>query len=358
MYLKNFQCSTTIHINDIDKKLEKRADVTTCEFFCQTDPKAPSFCAKARFIESEDGPKIQLSFFLVAKLHRPDIYMQKARVHIKNENGQSNKMDWKTPGALLATEINMGCYTVPKCETVTAIFQIAYGRFLLQENPIYTFNETLIKELKNKPVDIEFHLFTGDPSAPGQHIGRISAHKAVLAQYKYFADMFANTSNEIYQVPISDPEVFRTMLDYLYGKLSADRLKKYAVPLCLLADKYGLTKLKVMCERNIVINLNPANVVDVLFLVTTVQCDPIIFHHARALFRNHTSEIPSHDISKIDNCLWFTLFRKGIDLHISQYDELHTSQCYGKLLCYKIRSFYLVNFNKWNDIEHVEGDFS
>jgi len=99
----------------------------------------------------------------------------------------------------------------------------------------------------------------------------IKAHKAILfARSKYFAAMFRSKSKEDssgkIDVPDADPKVFRGMLEFLYGGFSPKQLDDIALDLFIIADKYGIDKLRDICELNLRTHLNADNVVDALLL--------------------------------------------------------------------------------------------
>ena len=321
---KYFYAATNLHVTDVDEKLEKQADVTTGEFFCHTDPRAPSFFVKIKFIKcqkSSGGQCDTIELFLVQQSHRPDISIKMVTITI--DDGDDTPLAfWRQTFDANEQEIYMGDYTYEHFIDLTSPYQrkpviasleIAYQRFDLEEKPTeYTLCKDLKDLLDKQPEDVVFVLGgktshqdpDQDPDQDQGPVVEILAHKAVLERgCEYFANMFSLNWKESSQDKIElkdvEPEDFRALLDYLYGKLSADRLKKYAVSLCILADKYGLTDLKEMCERNVAINLDHTNVVDALLLTNTILTDPILFSHARAIFRNYVSKISSEDFEKL-----------------------------------------------------------
>lgn len=99
-----------------------------------------------------------------------------------------------------------------------------------------------------------------------------SAHKAIMAaRSEVFSRMFATDSNfaeaKNGRVKIDDVErdVFQEMLNFIYtGKV--ENLNQMADDLLAAADKYALSRLKVMCEESLSSNLTPENVASVLIL--------------------------------------------------------------------------------------------
>jgi len=104
------------------------------------------------------------------------------------------------------------------------------------------------------------------------HGEEFAAHKAIMAaRSEVFSAMFATHSNfaeaQNGSVKIVDVEkdVFREMLNFIYtGKV--ENLNQMADELLAAADKYALTRLKVMCEEALCSNLTTENVASVLML--------------------------------------------------------------------------------------------
>lgn len=398
--VKDFHASTSLHITNIDQKLKIGGGAATIDFYCHTDTRAPSFFAKARFIKGKDGaPSNAIGLSLLTQMPRPDILIKKVRVLIDKRTMNN----WKTINALVdhrctgnhLLEIKMGyyiytdgdvlrdydvhllhnviCYdydvqrihdsvchnsgfsglpSVKEGKTFTAVFEVVYQRFVLEKTPT-KYSRPSIKDLSDlsdqEPKDVVF-VFCKTSHQDQDHqdqgpVVEIPAHKDVLKQgSEYFAKMFDSNMKESKQDKIElkgvEPEVFRALLDYFYGTLSADCLKKYAVPLCILADKYCLTDFKEMCERNVMINLDHTTVVDALILTNILPCDPLLFKHAKALLRRHFFKIS--DLEKLfDYPLLMLTVLQPSDTSL---------QCEGKDLC-KVP-------NRCDNKEHVEEDFS
>ncbi|XP_063089628.1 speckle-type POZ protein-like [Cavia porcellus] len=96
------------------------------------------------------------------------------------------------------------------------------------------------------------------------------AHKAILAaRSPVFRAMFVHEMQESKnsQVEISDmePEVFKEIMFFMYtGK--APKLDRMAPDLLAAADRYGLERLKLMCEKHLCCNLSVVNVLEILIL--------------------------------------------------------------------------------------------
>ncbi|XP_052588117.1 speckle-type POZ protein-like [Peromyscus californicus insignis] len=96
------------------------------------------------------------------------------------------------------------------------------------------------------------------------------AHKAILAAHSpVFRAMFQHDMEETRKnhVEISDlePQVFKVMMDFIYTGTAPD-LDSMADALLAAADRYGLERLKVMCEDALFRNLSVDNAAHTLFL--------------------------------------------------------------------------------------------
>ncbi|XP_038167790.1 speckle-type POZ protein-like [Arvicola amphibius] len=96
------------------------------------------------------------------------------------------------------------------------------------------------------------------------------AHKAILAaRSPVFRAMFEHDMEESRKnrVEIHDmePEVFKAMMDFIYTGKEPD-LHSMADAVLAAADKYGLERLKVMCERALFRDLSVENAAHTLFL--------------------------------------------------------------------------------------------
>ncbi|XP_052588161.1 speckle-type POZ protein-like [Peromyscus californicus insignis] len=96
------------------------------------------------------------------------------------------------------------------------------------------------------------------------------AHKAILAAHSpVFRAMFQHDMKESKssRVEIHDlePQVIKTMMDFIYTGKAPD-LESMADVLLAAADKYGLERLKVMCEDALCRDLSVENAAHTLFL--------------------------------------------------------------------------------------------
>ncbi|UYV69649.1 SPOPL [Cordylochernes scorpioides] len=101
----------------------------------------------------------------------------------------------------------------------------------------------------------------------------IKAHKNILAaRSPVFSAMFEHEMKEskesLVEIEDTDPEVLKEMLRFIYTGQSPN-LDSMAERLLPAADKYGLERLKVLCEVSLASNLTPENVLEVLELADT-----------------------------------------------------------------------------------------
>ncbi|XP_036032592.1 LOW QUALITY PROTEIN: speckle-type POZ protein-like [Onychomys torridus] len=96
------------------------------------------------------------------------------------------------------------------------------------------------------------------------------AHKAILAaRSPVFRAMFQHDMEESrknrFEIPDLEPQVFKAMMDFIYtGK--APHLDSMADVVLAAADKYGLERLKVMCEDALFKDLSVENAAHTLSL--------------------------------------------------------------------------------------------
>ncbi|XP_038196012.1 speckle-type POZ protein-like [Arvicola amphibius] len=96
------------------------------------------------------------------------------------------------------------------------------------------------------------------------------AHKAILAarspvfRAMFEADMKESKTNRV-EIHDLEPQVFKTMMGFIYTGKAPD-LHSMADAVLAAADKYGLERLKVMCERALCMDLSVENAAHTLFL--------------------------------------------------------------------------------------------
>ncbi|XP_038167552.1 speckle-type POZ protein-like [Arvicola amphibius] len=96
------------------------------------------------------------------------------------------------------------------------------------------------------------------------------AHKAILAARSLvFRAMFEHDMEErrtnCVEIRDLEPEVFKAMMDFIYTGKEPD-FHNMADAVLAAADKYGLDRLKVMCERALFRDLSVENAAHTLFL--------------------------------------------------------------------------------------------
>lgn len=146
-----------------------------------------------------------------------------------------------------------------------------YDSFFLQPNvPKYDLSEDLRSLLKNQ----EF----ADVIISINH-KEYPVHKAILAaRSPVFAAMFQHNmqESETNRIDITDVEerVVGEMLRYMYTG-TCECLKELADGLILVADKYDLQGLKVMCEESLIENLSVENATHMLVLADLHRADKL-----------------------------------------------------------------------------------
>ncbi|XP_036031742.1 speckle-type POZ protein-like [Onychomys torridus] len=96
------------------------------------------------------------------------------------------------------------------------------------------------------------------------------AHKAILAarslvfRAMFQHDMEESRKNRV-EIPDLETQVFKVTLDFIYTGTAPD-LDSMAAAVLAAADKYGLERLKIMCEDTLCRNLSVKNAAHTLFL--------------------------------------------------------------------------------------------
>lgn len=91
---------------------------------------------------------------------------------------------------------------------------------------------------------------------------KIHVHRAILgARSEVFAAMFEHDTKEKadgrIRLPELDYRVGELMVRYIYsGTIEEAKLEQYAEELIVVADKYALDHLKLLCERNLVARID------------------------------------------------------------------------------------------------------
>ncbi|XP_051055225.1 speckle-type POZ protein-like [Phodopus roborovskii] len=105
------------------------------------------------------------------------------------------------------------------------------------------------------------------------------AHKAILAarspvfRAMFQHDMKENRTNCV-EIHDMEPQVFQAMMGFIYTGKAPD-LHSMADALLAAADKYGLERLKVMCEDALCRDLSVENAAHILFLADFYSADQL-----------------------------------------------------------------------------------
>ena len=101
---------------------------------------------------------------------------------------------------------------------------------------------------------------------------RFKAHKCLLAaRCSFFASMFSHQMREAQEsiITVQDiaPYTFKKLLEFVYtDKISAFETADQAIDILVAANKYGLDRLKRLCEKYLVGIIDLDNVIELLYL--------------------------------------------------------------------------------------------
>ncbi|XP_075835309.1 speckle-type POZ protein-like [Microtus pennsylvanicus] len=149
------------------------------------------------------------------------------------------------------------------------------------------------------------------------------AHKAILAaRSPVFRAMFEHDTEESRKnrIEIHDlkPEVFKAMMDFIYtGKEPV--LHSMADAVLAAADKYGLERLKVMCERALCKDLSVENAAHTLFLADR--------HSTGQLKTQVLNFITAHASEVSQTASWKLMVDSCPHLVAEAYSSLASAQC-------------------------------
>lgn len=137
------------------------------------------------------------------------------------------------------------------------------------------------------------------------HVTEIKAHKPILiARSAYFQNLFKSGMKESVSKEIKieeSPVLFNELLRFVYSGQPPENLRKIAIELLPLADRYGLDELKELCASALQQEVTEDNVIDILLLAETLHL-PELVRYCAPLFQSYakTLESGSH-WSKLDN---------------------------------------------------------
>ncbi|XP_071580436.1 speckle-type POZ protein-like isoform X1 [Temnothorax nylanderi] len=128
------------------------------------------------------------------------------------------------------------------------------------------------------------------------HGREIQAHKAILAaQSHYFSrmlksEMLEKQTNYV-KIEDIDYETVREMLRFIYtGKVENPENLGKITDLLVAADKYELTKLKVMCEKILCTRLTVENAAEILILADLYRAD-YLKAEALDIIKSHLTDV-------------------------------------------------------------------
>ncbi|XP_036047281.1 speckle-type POZ protein-like [Onychomys torridus] len=149
------------------------------------------------------------------------------------------------------------------------------------------------------------------------------AHKAILAarspvfRAMFEHDMEENTKNRV-EIPDLEPQVFKVMVGFIYTGKAPD-LHSMADAMLAAADKYGLERLKVMCEEALCRDLSVENAAHTLFLAD--------LHRAGQLKTQALDFITSHASEVSETSGWKTMVGSCPHLVAEAYHSLASARC-------------------------------
>ncbi|KAK7803442.1 hypothetical protein U0070_011917 [Myodes glareolus] len=149
------------------------------------------------------------------------------------------------------------------------------------------------------------------------------AHKAILAaRSPVFRAMFEHDTEESRKNRIEihdlEPEVFKAMMGFIYTGKEPD-LHSIADAVLAAADKYGLERLKVMCESALFRDLTVENAAHTLFLAD--------LHSTRHLKTQVLNFITAHASEVSQTASWKTMVDSYPHLVAEAYSSLASAQC-------------------------------
>lgn len=149
------------------------------------------------------------------------------------------------------------------------------------------------------------------------------AHKAILAaRSPVFRAMFEHDTEEsrknCIEIHDLEPEVFKAMMGFIYTGKEPD-LNSIADAVLAAADKYGLERLKVMCQRALFRELSVENAAHTLFLAD--------LHSAVQLKTRAIDFITAHAFEVFQTSSWKTVVNSYPYLVAEVYASLVSAHC-------------------------------
>jgi len=302
---KEFLCTHSFHIDEIESRFEAKEEFKSLPFFCRQDPLSPTFVVRVRF-----GTKIEDKLAVHAKSVTSHVELVSFNVNLydnewseidsnksinrlrpvllKKSYFGSNKYfdreDYETePGVHFVVEIkyksSQADHSAPPCN-VDDRFRNDFLRCLdSEEDADITF---VVKEEK------------------------IKAHRLVLStRCPYFKAMLASgmdesVTNEV-NIPDIEPEVFKELLKFLYSGIQPEYDERISAGLLVVADKYGIDDLKKICESTLAVHLDRGNVIELLLIAKSYNC-PTLLNKALLTSRSYLPTFKKAELNKLKAC--------------------------------------------------------
>lgn len=127
-----------------------------------------------------------------------------------------------------------------------------------------------LKEYVNNPFLSDINFLLNDKQ------DKIYAHKILLIRVEYFKAMFSNDMRESNQSEIIiqdiDKQTFLWLLEFIYTDEIDDKIPIDYDNLFLAADRFGVNRLKKLCENCILANISIENAATILGLADAHHC--------------------------------------------------------------------------------------
>ncbi|UYV69894.1 SPOPL [Cordylochernes scorpioides] len=197
---------------------------------------------------------------------KSNIFQGYNRFYLENEWGwddfvKKEHLFDERNGLLLGDQLVIYCEITIKNDPVDITTPSFYSPFKVPECKIIENMKFLLESKKLSDISL---IVSGHT---------VHAHKNILAaRSPVFAAMFEHEMKEnkenLVEIEHMEPEVLEEMVRFIYTGQSP-KLDSMADRLLPAADKYGLERLKVMCEVSLASNLTVENSIDVLLLADT-----------------------------------------------------------------------------------------
>ncbi len=143
--------------------------------------------------------------------------------------------------------------------------------------PQSTFSSDIESAIENNEEFQDTTLIVGQEDSKEE----IKVNKFMLmARSPVFARMFQidmiEKSTNIVEIPDVSPEVFKTVLSYIYtGQVNKFLSLEETISMMITAGKYNLDHLKGLCENRLPISLNITNAAHILAVAENLSCSKL-----------------------------------------------------------------------------------